>query len=159
LVQRQTRRTECRASRPTNSPTHRRRAVRTITRPHGQTKRRSAVQRDDRSGASPHQRHGDRGSDNDVGAARHALPVYVRYSDLRKAGLVGSWTQLLRMIDGHEHFPSGVMLSPNVRAWRVDEIEAWLESRPSARKIMPPGATPPHRRKRVAEEDAANITP
>jgi hypothetical protein len=118
------------------------------TRPHGRTKHRPAAQRDDRSGeAAPHQRYGDRGSgDDDASAARHALPTFVRYADLAAAGIVANWTTLLRLIDT-EGFPVGIMIGANTRAWRADEIEAWLASRPSARKVMPPGATPPHRRK------------
>ena len=84
-------------------------------------------------------------SDGD-GAARRALPVYVRYADLVAAGIVANWTTLLRLIDA-EDFPAGTMIGANTRAWRVDEVEAWLASRPSARKIMPPGARPPSRKR------------
>jgi hypothetical protein len=87
--------------------------------------------------ASPPQRHGDRGSgDDDDSAARRALPTYVRYGDLVAAGIVGNWTTLSRLINV-EGFPVGVMLSPNVRAWRLDEVEAWLATRPSDRKSVP----------------------
>jgi Prophage CP4-57 regulatory protein (AlpA) len=107
------------------------------TRPHGRTKHQPAVQRDNQSGeaASPHQRQGDRGSGDDS-AARRALPVFVRYADLVAAGIVANWTTLLRLIDD-EQFPRGVMLSPNIRAWRLDEVEAWLETRPVERKPVP----------------------
>ena len=82
------------------------------------------------------ERHVDRGSGDDDDDGRRRLPVYVRYSDLVSAGIVGSWTQLLRLID-HEQFPVGQMLSPNIRAWRLDAVENWLASRPSARKVVP----------------------
>jgi hypothetical protein len=41
------------------------------------------------------------------------------------------------MIAG-EGFPTSIMLGPNTRAWRLDEVEAWLASRPMARKIVNP---------------------
>lgn len=87
-----------------------------------------------------HQRHGDRGSTD--AAPAPLLPVYVRYAHLEAAGIVGSWTQLLRMID-EEDFPVGVLLSANVRAWRLDTITEWLEARPTARKNMPSNAIHP----------------
>jgi hypothetical protein len=116
------------------------------TRPRSRTKPR-AVPPANRSTeiASPHQ---CQGGSSDEDSARGVLPTYVRFSDLTAAGLVGSWTQLVRMIDG-ESFPPGCMLSPNVRAWRIDEIEAWLASRPSGRKVMPPGARHPRTRKKA----------
>jgi hypothetical protein len=129
------------------------------TRPHSRTKHRPAVQHDNQfggEGASPHQRQGDRDcADDDASAARHALPTFVRYADLVAAGIVANWTTLLRLIDT-EGFPVGVMIGPNTRAWRLDDVEAWLAARPSARKVLPPGATPPHRRKRA---DAERGTP
>jgi hypothetical protein len=125
------------------------------TRPHGRTQR-AAAQRDNQSGeaTNPHQRQGDRASGDDADEAERKLaarrsrlaqsgfPIFVRYADLAAAGLVGSWTQLLRMIDD-EGFPPGTLLSANVRAWRLDELEVWLESRPSARKAVPPDAVHP----------------
>jgi predicted DNA-binding transcriptional regulator AlpA len=77
------------------------------------------------------------------------LPVFVRYRDLVAAGIVSSWQQLFRIID-KEDFPEGVLLSPNIRAWRLDEVERWLASRPTARKVLPEGATPPKRRETEA---------
>ena len=117
------------------------------TWPHGQGRlAHTSAQPAETVGVS--QRHSDRGSDDDDdgGDERTALPVYVRFADLVRANVVGSWTQLSRLI-GHENFPPGVMLSRNVRAWRLDEVNAWLDARPSAKKVMPPGATR-HGRKR-----------
>jgi predicted DNA-binding transcriptional regulator AlpA len=65
------------------------------------------------------------------------LPTYLRYKDLVAHNVVRSWAQLLRLID-QQDFPSGVMLSPNVRAWTVQEVDAWLTSRPTKRKVPPP---------------------
>jgi hypothetical protein len=79
-------------------------------------------------------------------AARDALPTFVRYRDLVASGIVANWTTLLRLIDV-EGFPAGTMIGANTRAWRVDEIERWLASRPTAKKVMPEGAiTRGHRR-------------
>jgi predicted DNA-binding transcriptional regulator AlpA len=91
--------------------------------------------------AAIHQRFGDRGDDddgdNDDGddAARR-LPVYVRFRDISAAGIARNWPTLTRLIE-EEGFPRGVMLSPNIRAWRLDEIRVWLETRPIERKPVP----------------------
>jgi hypothetical protein len=85
--------------------------------------------------APPHRRQGDRGSSD---AAAPPLPTYVRYHDLRAAGIVSNWPQLYNLVDDYG-FPEGVMLSPNTRAWRVEDIEHWLASRPVERKKV---ATP-----------------
>jgi predicted DNA-binding transcriptional regulator AlpA len=84
---------------------------------------------------SPPQRHGDRASADDT--AKATLPVYIRFRDLVVANIVGSWTQLLRLIE-EQNFPPGRMLSRNVRAWRKDEVEQWLSDRPTGRKVVAP---------------------
>lgn len=139
------------------------------TRPHG-TQHQPATQRANPPAETtnpPHQRQGDRASGDDADdterklavrrsrLAQSGFPIFVRYADLEAAGLVGSWTQLLRMIDD-EGFPPGTLLSANVRAWRLDELEGWLESRPSARKAVPPDAVHPRVRdkRRAAAEEA-----
>jgi predicted DNA-binding transcriptional regulator AlpA len=73
--------------------------------------------------------------DDDDDASR-VLPVYVRARDIRDAGIARNWPTLTRLIE-EEGFPRGVMLSPNIRAWRLDEIEQWLETRPVERKPVP----------------------
>jgi hypothetical protein len=45
----------------------------------------------------------------------------VRFRDLRAAGIVDSWQQLFRLIEDYG-FPSGQLLSPNVRAWDRDAV-------------------------------------
>ena len=143
------------------------------TRPHG-TQQQPAAQRDNPPAETtnpPHQRQGDRASDDDdrrrpsrqrgpsspraaTGSLNPASRSSSATTDLVAAGFVGSWTQLLRMIDD-EGFPAGTMLSANVRAWRLDELEAWLASRPSARKAVPPDAVHPRvRDKRRAAAEA-----
>ncbi len=68
------------------------------------------------------------------------LPYYVRFTDLVRANIVRNWPTLLRMID-EEGFPAGALLSRNVRAWRLDAVVAWLASRPTERKVIPPRRT------------------
>jgi predicted DNA-binding transcriptional regulator AlpA len=79
--------------------------------------------------------------------AASGLPKYLRYKDLEAQGIVGSWTQLLRLIDDNG-FPQGILLSPNIRAWTEAEVCAWLAARPTKRKVMPEGARPPFVQKR-----------
>jgi predicted DNA-binding transcriptional regulator AlpA len=86
------------------------------------------------STTAPHQRQGDRGSAED-GATR--LPKFVRFHDLRAVGIVSNWPQLYNLIDEYD-FPPGVLLSPNIRAWDIEEVQRWLASRPTERKIVAP---------------------
>lgn len=72
-----------------------------------------------------------------VGEGVPHLPRYVRFRDLRISGIADNWPQLLRLIEQHG-FPSGRLLSPNVRAWTIDEVEAWVATRPIARKAVQP---------------------
>jgi hypothetical protein len=85
---------------------------------------------------SSHQRQGDRAFGDDDTAA--LLPVYVRFHDLRAAGIVSKWPQLYNLIEDNE-FPEGVLLSPNCRAWPLSDVERWLASRPSQRKKIAAG--------------------
>jgi predicted DNA-binding transcriptional regulator AlpA len=64
------------------------------------------------------------------------LPVYVRFRDISAAGIARNWPTLTRLIE-EEGFPRGVMLSPNIRAWPLDEIKQWLATRPVERKPVP----------------------
>jgi hypothetical protein len=73
--------------------------------------------------APPERRAGD--------AVRAPLRTWVRFTDLASAGVVKNWTQLRRLIES-EGFPPGRYLGVNSRAWLADEIEQWLDSRPSA---------------------------
>jgi predicted DNA-binding transcriptional regulator AlpA len=60
----------------------------------------------------------------------------VRFRDISTAGIAKNWPTLTRLIE-EENFPRGVMLSRNIRAWPLDEIEAWLATRPVERKPVP----------------------
>jgi hypothetical protein len=37
----------------------------------------------------------------------------------------------------NRRFPPGILISPNIRAWNLDEVERWLATRPSDRKPLP----------------------
>ena len=55
----------------------------------------------------------------------------LRFRDLQKRQIVGSWAQLRNLVEKYG-FPPGRMLSPNCRIWdEEDEIAPWLESRPT----------------------------
>ena len=57
------------------------------------------------------------------------LPEYVRAIQLRKKlGNIGNST--LRRWVREGHFPKPVKLGANCVAWRLDEVNAWLASRP-----------------------------
>jgi predicted DNA-binding transcriptional regulator AlpA len=62
---------------------------------------------------------------------------FLRFRDLQEAGIVASWPMLARRIE-RDGFPPGRKLGPNSRAWTEQEVRAWLDSRPTARKAAPP---------------------
>jgi hypothetical protein len=54
-----------------------------------------------------------------------SLPVYVRFRDLKAAGIVQNWQGIKRLVE-EQGFPPGVMLGPNTRAWTVGDVRAGL---------------------------------
>jgi hypothetical protein len=76
------------------------------------------------------------------GLVQAGFPVLYHFKDLAAAGLIANRTSLTRLID-NDNFPPGVMIGRNTRVWRVDDIEKWLATRPTARKITPPNARHP----------------
>ena len=50
-----------------------------------------------------------------------------------RAGSLPTGPRCSRLIDV-EGFPAGTMIGANTRAWRVDEIERWLASRPTGKE-------------------------
>jgi predicted DNA-binding transcriptional regulator AlpA len=60
----------------------------------------------------------------------------IRFAELKAKGVVNSRMTLMRLID-NEGFPEGVLITPNSRAWDEDLVDAWVASRPSARKRSP----------------------
>ncbi|WP_028731633.1 helix-turn-helix transcriptional regulator [Rhizobium leguminosarum] len=65
-----------------------------------------------------------------------SIPVLVRFSHLKARRVVNNWPQLRRLIHD-QGFPPGMLIGPNTRAWREDEVEDWLDSRPTATKPDP----------------------
>ena len=57
------------------------------------------------------------------------LPQFVRFKALKEANIVQSWPALKDLID-HEGLPCGRKLSPQIRVWTIDEVNAWIETRP-----------------------------
>jgi predicted DNA-binding transcriptional regulator AlpA len=89
--------------------------------------------------ATIHQRQRDHFfSDEDA----RGLPVFIRFRNLKAAGIAENWPHLLALIEG-QNFPTGVMLSPNVRAWNIEDVRQWLATRPTDRKVV--------RRRQVAQ--------
>ena len=66
-----------------------------------------------------------------------ALPVLVRFTDLKAAGITENWTHLTRLIN-EQGFPAGILLSANIRAWDAASVRQWLASRPVERKVVNP---------------------
>jgi predicted DNA-binding transcriptional regulator AlpA len=58
--------------------------------------------------------------------------LFLRFADLREMGIVANWTTLSRWIEKGD-FPQGRYLGPNSRCWTVQEVEAWLASRPTTK--------------------------
>jgi predicted DNA-binding transcriptional regulator AlpA len=98
--------------------------------------------------ATPHMRHGDRGSidADDASDAARRLPTLVRFTDLKAAGITENWTHLTRLIN-EQDFPCGILLSANIRAWDVASVRQWLATRPTERKVVNP--------RRVNEKEVA----
>lgn len=56
--------------------------------------------------------------------------TWIRFAWLKEQKIVDSWAQLKNLQETYD-FPLGRMLSPNIRAWHLEnEIEPWLASRP-----------------------------
>lgn len=57
------------------------------------------------------------------------MTVLLRFRDLRARGIIANWPSLKARIE-RDGFPPGMMIGANTRAWREDEIDAWIASRP-----------------------------
>jgi hypothetical protein len=62
--------------------------------------------------------------------SENGLPAFVRFKGLYEHGIVDSY-QGLRHLIKNESFPPGRRLGPSSRIWSVDEVNAWLNSRPT----------------------------
>ena len=60
--------------------------------------------------------------------------IMLRFSDLKRRGIVNSWPVLRRRVE-RDGFPPGRMLGPNTRAWTEEEVQVWIDSRPTAKKL------------------------
>jgi hypothetical protein len=58
------------------------------------------------------------------------VPTLLRFKDLQARGIVTSW-QGLRNLQLYQNFPLGRLLGPSTRAWTTEEVNHWLETRPS----------------------------
>jgi predicted DNA-binding transcriptional regulator AlpA len=60
------------------------------------------------------------------------MPVdeLLRFKDLQRHNVAKSWPQL-RYMQKHYGFPVGILLGANTRAWSVQEVKKWLETRPT----------------------------
>jgi hypothetical protein len=56
------------------------------------------------------------------------MSALLRFRDLKDRKIVTNHVTLGRWI-AKQGFPPGLMLGPNTRVWREDDIEAWLASR------------------------------
>jgi predicted DNA-binding transcriptional regulator AlpA len=61
----------------------------------------------------------------------NTVPHLIRFADLKAQGVVTSWPQLKRLVDG-ARFPPGFMLSPHVRVWDAEDVTAWVAARRGA---------------------------
>lgn len=55
----------------------------------------------------------------------------LRFADLKARKIVTNWPQLKRLVDNYG-FPPGYLLSPAVRVWDSEDVEAWLDTRRAA---------------------------
>jgi hypothetical protein len=76
----------------------------------------------------------------------------VRFADLQRDGIVNNRATLGNWIRDHG-FPPGQLTGPNSRTWGEDEIQAWLDSRPTGLKATPVG----NRQGRPRKADHAGV--
>jgi predicted DNA-binding transcriptional regulator AlpA len=69
---------------------------------------------------------------------------YLRFRDLQARGIITSWPILKRRVD-LDGFPPGKKVGPNTRIWDEAEVDAWVASRPTDRKV-------PHQRHSDTED-------
>jgi predicted DNA-binding transcriptional regulator AlpA len=77
----------------------------------------------------------------------------LRYADLLALGIVNNRVTLKNWIRDRG-FPPGQLTGPNSRTWGEDEVQAWLDSRPTAVKPDLPKPTGRRGRPRKAEREA-----
>jgi hypothetical protein len=55
----------------------------------------------------------------------------IRFRHLKERGIVDNWPQVKRLVE-QQGFPPGRYLGANTRVWLEDEIDDWLDTRPTA---------------------------
>jgi predicted DNA-binding transcriptional regulator AlpA len=78
----------------------------------------------------------------------------LRYADLERLGIVTNRVTLQNWIR-KRGFPRGQLTGPNSRTWGEDEVQGWLDSRPTGIKQDLPKATGRRGRPRKAERAGA----
>jgi hypothetical protein len=66
----------------------------------------------------------------------HPMGKRLRFRDLKDRGIVNNRATLGNWIKDRG-FPLGHLTGPNTRTWSEDEVERWLNSRPTAPKLIP----------------------
>jgi predicted DNA-binding transcriptional regulator AlpA len=61
----------------------------------------------------------------------------IHFPDIRARGIANNRVSLNDLIKNH-NFPEGKRLSPNTIVWDEAEVEAWVDSLPSASAAKPP---------------------
>jgi hypothetical protein len=68
------------------------------------------------------------------------LPTFVKFADLKAAGIVANHCALRILIERHG-FPKGRWFGSATHVWTVAEVEEWLAQRPAERPV-PDASTP-----------------
>jgi hypothetical protein len=80
----------------------------------------------------------------------------LRFRELKERGIVenrvtlGNWVKTLG-------FPAGQLTGPNSRTWGEDEVQAWLDRRPTAPKVTPSSPGRPGRSGKAASTTEAIV--
>ena len=62
------------------------------------------------------------------------LPTFIKFADLKAAGIVNHHCALKILIDDH-NFPTGRWLGSATHVWTLNEVEQWLANRPVERPV------------------------
>jgi hypothetical protein len=62
------------------------------------------------------------------------LPTFIKFADLKAAGIVNNHCALKILIDNH-NFPKGRWLGSATHVWTLNEVEQWLANRPVERPV------------------------
>jgi hypothetical protein len=62
------------------------------------------------------------------------LPTFIKFADLKAAGIVNDHCALKVLIDDH-NFPKGRWLGSATHVWTLNEVEQWLANRPAERPV------------------------